>query len=124
MAVCLAGWLILNPPGRFGICTFGLVTYGCIPRPASDIQVRGDGATRTVEKTHDLKLADVQWLLDPLPGVLIISVGWDGAVTPEKAIAGIAQCEVRILKTGEALKLYNALKRQGQKIAIHVHSTC
>lgn len=124
LVVLLVGWIILNPPGRFGVCTFGLTTYGCIPHPASDIQVRADGVTRTVGKTHDLKLSHVQWLLDPAPEVLIIGTGWDGVTSPEKAISNITQCEVRIAKTGEAISLYNQLKKQGKTVAIHVHSTC
>ena len=80
LAILLAGWVFLNPPGRFGFCAFGLTTYGCIPRPASDVQVRCDGATRSVEKTHALKLEHVQWLLEPMPSILIIGIGWDGAV--------------------------------------------
>jgi hypothetical protein len=124
LVVLLLGWVLLNPPGRLGICTFGLTTYGCIPHPVSDIQVRCDGRTRSVEKTHDLKLEHVQWLLDPIPTVLIISTGWDGVTNTEQKIRDLKDCEVRILKTGEAVKEYNHLKKQGEKIAIHVHSTC
>jgi hypothetical protein len=124
LIVILVGWVLLNPPGRFGLCTFGLITYHCIPRPVSDIQVRCDGATRTVAKTHYLKFSHVQWLLDPVPDILIIGTGWDGVTTPERAITGIKQCEVRLLKTGEAIKLYNKLTRKGMKVAIHIHSTC
>ena len=124
MVVLLLGWVLLNPPGRLGICAFGLTTYDCIPYPVSDIQIRCDGRTRSVEKTHDLKLEHVQWLLDPMPTVLIISTGWDGVTNPEQKIRDLKDCEVRILKTGEAVKEYNHLKKQGEKIAIHVHSTC
>ncbi len=123
-AILFLGWVVLNPPGRFGICSFGFTTYGCIPWPASDVQVRADGAMRRVEKTHDLKLNNVRWLLDPVPEVLIIGIGWEGGASPEKAISGITQCQVRVLKTGEAIRLYNRLKKQGKKVAIHVHSTC
>ncbi len=124
LVILLVGWVLFNPPGRFGICTFGLTTYGCIPRPVSDIQVRCDGKTRSVEKTHALKLDHVQWLLDPVPSILIIGIGWEGAVNPEQQIRDLKDCEVRILKTGEAVKEYNRLKRQGKRVAIHVHSTC
>jgi hypothetical protein len=120
----LGGWIFLNPPGRFGVCMFGLTTYGCVPRPISDLQVRCDGETRTVEKTHALKLDNVGWLLDPMPSILIIGIGWDGAVHPLDLVKDIQDCKVRILKTGEALKEYNRCKDEGKRVAIHVHSTC
>ena len=82
--VGLVAWLCINPPGRFGICTFACTTYSGLPRLLSDLQVRSDGKTRTVDKTHDLKLEHVQWLLEPKPEVLIIGTGWDGVTRPSK----------------------------------------
>jgi hypothetical protein len=117
-------WLWINPPGRFGFCTFGLTTYNCIPRPLSDLQVRSDGKTRKSEKTHDLKMEHVQWLLEPKPQILIIGTGWDGAVKPQADIQKIKDCDVRILKTEEAVKEFNQIKRNNKKVAIHIHSTC
>ena len=124
LAILLAGWVFLNPPGRFGFCAFGLTTYGCIPRPASDVQVRCDGTTRSVEKTHALKLEHVQWLLEPMPSILIIGIGWAGAVHPLEQVKDLKDCEVRILKTGDAIEEYNRLKSEGQMVAVHIHSTC
>ena len=123
-AIILVGWVLLNPPGHFGFCMFGLTTYDRIPRPASDLQVRCDGTTRSMEKTHALKLEHVQWLLDPMPSILIIGIGWDGAVHPLEQVKDLKDCEVRILKTGEAIEEYNRLKSQGERVAIHAHSTC
>ncbi len=117
-------WPCINPPGRFGICFFALTTYGSIPRPIEDLQVRCDGATRSIEKTHSLKYEHVAWLLEPAPEVLIIATGWDGVAIPEARIEEISMCEVKVLKTGEAVRLYNRLKGQGRRVAIHVHSTC
>jgi hypothetical protein len=120
----LVVWLCINPPGRFGFCTFGLTTYNCIPRPLSDLQVRSDGQTRKAEKTHSLKLEHVQWLLEPKPQILIIGTGWDGVVKPHPDIQKINDCDIRILKTEEAVKTFNRLKQENKKVAIHVHSTC
>ena len=114
----------MNPPGRFGICFFGCSTYSCLPRPFSDIQVRADGRTRSVEKTHDLQHKHIEWLLDPMPEILIIGIGWDGIVKVDEKIQKGAGCEVRIEKTGKAIGLFNSLKKQKRKVAIHVHSTC
>jgi len=126
LVVCagLAAWICINPPGRFGICTFACITYGGIPTPLSDLQVRSDGKTRTVEKTHDLRLEHVRWLLESKPEILMIATGWDGVTKPSKNIIDLQDCEVTILKTGEAVKLYNRLKREKKKVSIHVHSTC
>jgi hypothetical protein len=127
LAVILAAlvlWLCINPPGRFGFCTFAYITYNSIPRPLSDLQVRSDGKTRSVEKTHDLKLQHVEWLLTPKPQVIIIGTGWDGVTKPRPDIRAIPDCDLRILKTEEAIKLFNQLKRERKKVAIHVHSTC
>jgi hypothetical protein len=87
-------------------------------------RLRSDGATRSVEKTHALKLDHVRWLLEPMPSVLIISFGWDGAVHPLEELKEFKECEVQFLKTGEAIEEYNRLKGDGQRVAIHVHSTC
>jgi hypothetical protein len=122
--VGLVVWLCVNPPGRFGFCSFAYITYNSIPRPLSDLQVRSDGKTRSVEKTHDLKLQHVEWLLEPKPEILIIGTGWDGVTKPSPEIRTIQDCEVRILKTQEAIKLFNRLKRDKRKVAIHLHSTC
>jgi hypothetical protein len=124
VALLLLGWIIANPPGRFGWCRFGLTVYNCVPRPISDLQIRSDGKLRTVAKTHDLTLEAVQWLLEPKPEFLVIAIGWDGVTQPAPEIAALQQCQVKILKSGEALKLFNQLKKAGKSVAIHYHSTC
>ena len=90
----------------------------------SDLQVRADGTRRTVAKTHDLAFEIVQWLLEPKPDVLIISLGWDGVVRPDERIRGHKDCELHLLKNREAIDLFNRLKKSGKRVAIHLHSTC
>ena len=124
LVALLVVWVVLNPPGRFGMCRFAFTTYNCVPYPAMDIQVRADGVSRRVERTHDLRLPAVQWLLDSQPDVLIISTGWQGAVNVADAIREIKRCKVEVLMTPEAIDRFNRLKRAGKKVAIHVHSTC
>jgi len=124
VVLLLVGWIVGNPPGRFGWSRFGLTVYNCLPRPISDLQIRSDGRLRTVTKTHDLTLEAVQWLLEPKPEFLIIAIGWDGVTRPAAEIAALQQCQVKILKSGEALKLFNQLKKAGKLVAIHYHSTC
>jgi hypothetical protein len=124
MVVVSTIWLLTNPPGRFGWCCFGYSTYSACPRPISDFQVRVDGSTRKVPKTHLLTFAQIEWLLDPKPEVLIIALGWDGMTTPEERIRQYKGCEVHCLENPEAIALFNRLKRSGKQVAIHYHSTC
>ena len=69
LALVTAGWLMANPPGRFGWCCYAYTTYNACPRPISDFQVRADGSTRKVTKTHQLSFEQIEWLLDPEPEV-------------------------------------------------------
>jgi hypothetical protein len=117
-------WLAANPLGRFGWSRYALTTFNAWPRVITDIQVRADGTTRHVEKTHDLVFADVEWLLTPRPDVLIIALGWDGVTIPDDRIRGYKGCEVHLLKNGEAIELYNRVKQERRRVAIHYHSTC
>jgi len=43
-------------------------------------------------------------------GVLIIAIGWDGVTRPAAEIAALQQCQVKILKSGEALKLFKPVE--------------
>jgi hypothetical protein len=117
-------WMVVNPIARFGFCTFGLTVYNARPYPASDLDIRSDGELRIAEKTHDLRLDAVKWLLEPKPEVLIIAIGWNGMTKVDQAIEKIPDTEVRILKSGEARALYNQLKAAEKKVAIHYHATC
>jgi hypothetical protein len=121
----LAGvWLYANPPGRFGWCCYAYSTYGAWPRPISDFQVRADGSVRKIAKTHELRFEQVEWLLASKPEVLIIALGWDGVNSPDERIRSYKDCEVHLLKNREAIDLFNRLKREGKRVAIHYHSTC
>src|SRR5882724_6628927 len=117
-------WVVFNPPSRFGWCRFGVTTYNSVPRPITDLQIRADGAVRTVGKTHDLTMDRIEWLLAPKPDVLIIGIGWDGKTVPRPEVVEMKSYSVQILKTGEAIKLFNELKGNGKRVAIHIHSTC
>ena len=124
MIICFVVWVIANPRERFGWCCFALTTYDTIPRPIADYQVRSDGEVRSVSKTHAISLATVEWLLESSPQMLIIGTGWNGVAKADATVTDIDVCEVRILKTSEALTLFNRLKSSGIAVSIHVHSTC
>lgn len=122
--VIVVMWFSFNPSGEFGICFFGVTTFNYVPMVIKDLQVNSEGDVRTVEKTHKISFKNIEWLLQPTPEVLIISVGWKGLLTPEGKILGMGQIPVMILKTGEAIIMYNKLKTEGKRVAIHLHSTC
>jgi hypothetical protein len=119
-----AVWLVGNPPARFGWCCYGYTAYNACPRLISDFQVRADGTTRKIAKTHRLTFEQVEWLLDSSPEVLIIALGWDGVTTPDHRIRDYRGCETHLLKNREAIALFNRLKEAGKRVAIHYHSTC
>ncbi len=124
LVVLVAAWVALNPCRRFGMSSAALTTYNRVPLPLVDFQVRGDGAVRLVGKTHAIDAKELAWLATPAPEVVIIAAGWEGdahAVARPPALLGT---RILTLPTGEALKLFNALRGQGVRVAIHVHSTC
>ena len=120
----IAVWLHSNPRGQLGWCCYAYSTYNSIPCPVSDFQVRADGKSRKIEKTHNLVLEDIRWLLTPFPDVLIIATGWDGVTKVSTEIRTLKNCEVHILKSNEARALYNHSRDADQQVAIHFHSTC
>jgi hypothetical protein len=124
LAVFTPIWLMANPPGRFGLCCFSYSTYNAFPRPVVDFQVRSDGKTRMVRKTHDLTFDRIEWLLEPMPETLIIATGWDGVTRPDYKILHYKGCELLILKNKEGIERFNELKKAGKRVAIHYHSTC
>lgn len=121
-------WWVANPGGGFGHSGYGLTTFSRIPIPVRDIQVRADGSLKFVSKTHELNLRDLDWLVGDKPEVLIIATGWDGFLRIQTDIINRPlnpqAPKLKLMKTGEALNLFNELTQAGTRVAIHVHSTC
>src|SRR4030095_16427549 len=109
IAVLSTIWLVANPPGRLGWCCYAYSTFGACPRPISDFQVRSDGSTRNVAKTHYLTLEKIEWLLDLKTEVLIIARVWDGITNPDDRVRELKDCEIHLLKNKEAIELFNRL---------------
>lgn len=124
LLVLIIVYFYTNPIGRFGLCCFGYTTYNSIPIPLLDIQVNADGKIRVIAKTHNLTIDKIKWLIQPMPEVLIVSTGWEGVIKIDDEIKNIRSCKLRILKTDEAIKLYNKLNKSGVRVAVHIHSTC
>jgi hypothetical protein len=118
-------WLVANPLGQFGVSGFGVTTFSKLPVPYFDLQVRGDGRLRLVSKSHRPGSDTLSWLLEvERPEVVVIALGWQAGVAEEAVPQALAGVKVVTARTGEALALYNALKQEGKRVAIHVHSTC
>ena len=124
VSMVVAGWIAVNPGGRFGMSTQMLTTYNRLPLPLVDMQVRSDGAMRVVEKVHKIGADQLVWLATPEPAVLIMAGGWQGDARVAGQLEGLKRTKVLTLRTGEALALFNSLREQGVHVAIHVHSTC
>ena len=126
LVVCIvvAGWIAVNPGGRFGMSAQMLTTYNRVPLPFVDIQVRSEGAMRVVEKVHRISAEQLAWLATPEPAVLIIAGGWQGDARAVGKLEGLKRTKVLTLRSGEALALFNSLREQGVQVAFHVHSTC
>jgi hypothetical protein len=125
LVVVVAGaWFLVNPGDGFGISQFGITTYRRVPLPYTDLQVRADGSLRVVTKSHQVDRERLAWLLTPqAPEFLVIATGWRSGVHPEGSLSP-AGTTVIALPTPAALTKYNALRKQGLRVAIHVHSTC
>jgi hypothetical protein len=124
LAMAAGVWFFINPLRGFGVCGRGLTTYEMVPFPWVDFQVRAGGEVRRVPKSHRLLLDDVVWLTENKPETLVVSTGWDGAVDVSPQIVDFLHgYDVRVLKTGDAVALYNNLLAEGRRVAIHLHST-
>jgi hypothetical protein len=125
VAICVAGWVFVNPSARFGLSQFGVTTFNRVPVPYVDLQVRSDGAIRWVAKTHDPDAAVFACLVSSRkPEVIVVALGWQSGVQAGNGFPSLAGIKVLAVPTDEALPLYNLLKDQGVRVAIHVHSTC
>ena len=76
---------------------------------------------------HELKLDDFIELIDSRPEYIIIGTGAYGAIkVPNEIIEYIEKNGIKtiIQETGQAYQTYNAMLKQGKKIAAFLHNTC
>ncbi len=123
IVVLITAWIGFNPIGRFGFCRFGLLVYSAIPVPAVDLVIHANGlpALRG-SKEHFVAFAEIEGLLEEEPDVLIIGTGYDNMVQVEEKVAALPT--VVILPTPQAVRRYNELRGEGQRVAAIIHSTC
>ena len=125
VVVLITTWVGFNPIGRFGFCRFGLLVYSAIPFPAVDLVIHANGlpALRG-SKAHFVGFAEIEPLLRERPDVLIIGTGYDNMVQVEKEILAMSSVQVLPLPTPQAVRRYNELRREGERVAAIIHSTC
>ncbi|HID87751.1 MAG TPA: hypothetical protein EYP55_10305 [Anaerolineae bacterium] len=130
LILAVGAWVGFNPPGRFGLCRFGLTVYSGIPFPVVDLVVRADGRPAIrASKAHWVSEEEVDRLIgtqpEAWPEVLIIGTGYEGMVQVDPAL--LTRCKgppIEILRTPEALRRYNELRAAGRRVAAIIHSTC
>ncbi len=125
LAAVLASWIWANPGAKFGLSRFGVTTYSRLPIPLLDVQVRQDGAIRVLFKSHDIDSGRLAWLVrEKHPEVLVVGLGWEESAHLSSGFRPPAGTRIVALPTEAALALFNSLRDQGVRVAIHVHSTC
>jgi len=123
VVVLTMAWLRLNPIGRFGFCSFGLLVYSAIPFPVVDLVIHANGVPAVRgSKAHFVGLAEIEGLLKEGPDILIIGTGYNNMVRVGKEMTAMANVEV--LPTPQAVRRYNELRVKGKRVAAIIHSTC
>lgn len=123
VVILIAAWFVVNPSGQFGFSREGFTTYSMMPIPWFDIQVRTNGEWRTVKKDGTITEEAILWLMESKPQMLIIGRGYKTETPVDPAILERKDCEIKVLETGEALKIFNQLRREQRRVAIHLRST-
>ncbi len=111
-------------PGGITLARFGWTVIGAFPVPVFDLRITAGGLVWFRKKTHRVTRKEVAVLLEPDLEVLIIGNGWNGAAAVDDEVRNLPGIRVEILKTPEAVDLYNRLRREGRRVAILLHSTC
>lgn len=125
LAVCAAvpvSWFVW--PARILYAGFGLTVYGVLPVPVFDTVIDHAGLLHLREKSHRISRDEVAtWML---PGVtdVVIGAGWDEQVVVDERARGIAGVRVHVLRTPEAIRTWEELRRDGRRAVLILHSTC
>jgi len=112
----------------------GLIVYKGIPVPYFDVMIFPSGFFRPVDKKHMFNNRDLQFLLRREADIILVGSGTrgrGGKGFPEQAISQFIYnanlrrgTQVIILRTPEACREFERLKREGKKVLFVLHSTC
>jgi VanZ family protein len=113
---------------------FGLTVYKGIPIPFFDVLIFSDGTFRLVDKKHSFNRRDQAFFLRRKPDILLVGSGADsrgGEGFDEKSPCHFVYnrftrraTQIIILKTPEACRVFNRLKRDGKNVLFVLHNTC
>jgi VanZ family protein len=113
---------------------FGLIVYKGIPIPFFDVMVYPDGMFRLVDKKHSFNVRDQKFLLRRKSDILLIGNGYEGRGGlgfPELTTNQFLYnkylkkgTQLIIMRTPDACRVFNRLKREGKNVLFVIHSTC
>ncbi len=76
---------------------------------------------------HRVQLEDIEEILKAKPEAVVFGTGANGRVRVDREVIEKLRsmgCEVYAEPTGEAVKLYNRLLREGKNVVLAAHLTC
>lgn len=113
---------------------FGLTVYKGIPIPYFDVLIFPDGHFRLVDKKHIFNAADRRFLYKQDADILLIgsgSQGRGGNGFPARAVSQFTfnpftqrATHVIIMKTDDACKTFNRLRKDRKNVLFVLHNTC
>lgn len=113
---------------------YGLTVYKGIPIVFFDVMIFPDGTFRLVDKKHYFNSRDQAFFLKIHPDIIVIgsgSEGFGGRGFDKESVNQFIYnpythrgTQVIILKTPEACRLFNRLKREHKNVLFILHNTC
>ena len=114
--------------------SYGITIYKGIPLSFFDVMIHENGFFRFVDKKHNFNKRDINTICHHSKDILLIGsgkYGKGGNGFPEKMMTQfifnsvkMKPLQVIILKTPEACKKYNQLKKEGYNVLFIIHNTC
>ena len=114
--------------------SYGITVYKGIPLLFFDVMIKENGFFRFVDKKHDFNTRDLKTIYHYSTDILLIgsgNKGLGGNGFPEKQMTQFVfntvkmrPLQVIILKTPDACKKYNQLKKEGYNVLFIIHNTC
>lgn len=137
-ALCLlllSGSFLMHRNSYINYAKDGLIIYKGLPVVAWDLMIYPSGFPRLVDKKHFFNGQDKQFFLKQKDiDILLFGSGYEGnGAKGFKSDIGTffiynehlnQATQVIILKTQDAVKVYNRLKKEGKRVLFVIHSNC